>query len=50
MGAEGPRDGSRRAVADGAAVNLDDLSSREIKVGLRCHFGSANCCNAMPFK
>lgn len=32
------------------AVNLDDLSSREIKVGLRYHFGSANCCDAMPFK
>ncbi len=32
------------------AVKLDDLTSHEVKVGLRYHFGTANCCDAMPMK
>ncbi|MGD9670039.1 MAG: outer membrane protein [Hyphomicrobiaceae bacterium] len=30
------------------AVKFDDLTSHEIKVGLRYHFGSGDCCDAMP--
>ncbi|HRY07004.1 MAG TPA: acyloxyacyl hydrolase [Hyphomicrobiaceae bacterium] len=32
------------------AVKFDDLTSHEIKVGLRYHFGSGDCCDAMPMK
>lgn len=32
------------------AVKLEDLTSHEIKVGLRYHFGSGDCCDAMPLK
>ncbi|MGL4397965.1 MAG: outer membrane protein, partial [Hyphomicrobium sp.] len=31
-------------------VNYDDLSSHEIKVGLRYHFGSTDCCAYQPMK
>lgn len=30
------------------AVKLDDITAHEIKVGLRYHFGTGNCCDAMP--
>lgn len=30
------------------AVKFDDLTAHEIKVGLRYHFGTASCCDAMP--
>ncbi len=32
------------------AVKFDDLTAHEIKVGLRYHFGSGDCCDAMPLK
>ena len=32
------------------AVKLEDLTSHEIKVGLRYHFGSGDCCEAAPLK
>lgn len=33
------------------AVKFDDISAHEIKVGLRYHFGSSNCCETpVPFK
>ena len=33
-------------------VNVDDITSHEIKIGLRYHFGSSDCCAAqyVPMK
>ena len=30
-------------------VNVDDISAHEFKVGLRYHFGQADCCGAQAF-
>ena len=32
------------------AVKFDDLTAHELKVGLRYHFGEANCCAETSFK
>jgi opacity protein-like surface antigen len=30
------------------AVKIDDIAAHEVKIGLRYHFGGADCCAAAP--